>query len=246
MRRFVLATALTALPFAALALDIPPVQYPRLPAQAATAEGFVPTGWTLEYSRKGDLDLDGQDDLALVLRQQDPRNVVEHDGFGPSPFDSNPRILAIAFSRPSGYVLVAQNHTLIPRPDSPAASDVLDEDGGVFIQRGTLLVALYAWTSAGSWSSGATTFTFRWQHGDFALIGYDRDSVMRNSGQTEQMSINFSTRRVKRVEGSTFEDAQQVRWQTLRDPGHWTLDSVGDGWMFDPLSTPGQAGSIDG
>ncbi|MGO4610652.1 hypothetical protein AB4142_30435, partial [Variovorax sp. 2RAF20] len=91
--------ALTALPFAATALDVPPVRYPAVPAHAATAEGFVPAGWTLEYRIEGDLDQDGRADLALVLRQQDPRNIIEHDGFGPSPYDSNPRILAIAFAR---------------------------------------------------------------------------------------------------------------------------------------------------
>ncbi|MEG0183226.1 MAG: hypothetical protein RR704_07205 [Stenotrophomonas sp.] len=239
MRLLVLAAAISALPSAAFAVELPPVHYPDLPAQATSAEGFVPAGWTLEYRAEGDLDQDGRADLALVLRQQDRRNVVEHDGFGPSPFDSNPRILAIAWSRPSGYVLATQNHVLIPRPDDAAASDVLDEDGGVFIQHGTLMVALYSWTSAGSWYSGATSYTFRWQDGDFALIGYDRDSVMRNSGQTEQMSINFSTRKVKFVEGSTFEDKEQVRWQPLRDGRRWTLDSVGDGWAFDPLRGAG-------
>lgn len=239
MRLFFLAAALAALPFAATALDVPPVRYPGVPAHAATAAGFVPAGWTLEYRIEGDLDQDGRADLALVLRQQDPRNIIEHDGFGPSPYDSNPRILAIAFARPSGYVLAAQNHTLIPRPDSPVLSDALAEGTGVSIQRGALRVGLYSFSSAGSWSMGTTTFTFRWQEGDFALIGYDRDSMMRNSGQTEGLSVNFSTGKVKLTEGSMQDDKEQVRWQTLRDRRRWTLDSVGDGWAFNPLGDGG-------
>lgn len=238
MRTYALAALLITLPFAAHALDLPPVHYPTLPLQAADATGFVPDGWTLESSIEGDLDQDGHADLVLVLRQQDPRNVIEHDGFGPSPYDSNPRILAVAWSRPSGYVLAAQDHQLIPRPESPVMSDPL-EDGGVSIQRGTLKVALFSFASAGSWSMGTTGFTFRWQDGAFTLIGYDRDSVMRNSGQTESLSVNFSTRKVKQVEGNIETDTDSVRWQPLRSSRRWTLETVGDGWAFDPLGGAG-------
>ena len=51
MRPYTLAALLSTLPCAAHALDLPPVQYPTLPAQAATAAGFVPNGWTLESAR---------------------------------------------------------------------------------------------------------------------------------------------------------------------------------------------------
>lgn len=136
---------------AARALDLPPVQYPTLPAQAANAAGFVAQGWTLESSAEGDLDQDGRADLVLVLRQQEPRNVIEHDGFGPSPCVSNPRILAVAWARQPGYVRAVQNHQLIPRQDNPMMSDPL-EDGSASIQRSTLAVVLLSFASAGSWS----------------------------------------------------------------------------------------------
>lgn len=235
MRLPLLVAALSALPFSVPALELPPVRYPTLPAQAATAEGFVPPGWTLERRIEGDLDRDGRPDLVLVLRQHAAGNIVEHDGLGLSPYDSNPRLLAIAWSRPSGYVLAAQNHTLIPRPQSPTDSDVLDEGGGVWIQRGALRVALYSWSSAGSWSMGTTTFTFRWQDNDFALIGYDRQSIMRNSGESEALSVNFATGKAKISHGSTDSDREQVRWQALPGRQRWTLQSVGDGGLFNPL-----------
>lgn len=86
----------------------------------------------------GDLDGDGRPDLALVLRQQDPVNVVRNDsGLGENPLDTNPRILAVAFARDAGgYVLALHNPTLIPRHDIPTVEDMLDE-GGVSIQRGS-------------------------------------------------------------------------------------------------------------
>ncbi|MGX9189805.1 hypothetical protein [Stenotrophomonas sp. Ker107b] len=231
------ALLLTALPASAQELRIPPVDYPVLPAHATRAEGFVPSGWRIEQQLRGDLNGDKREDLVLVLRQQDPRNIVEHDGFGISPLDSNPRMLAIAWATPTGYSLAAQNHTLITRHEAPNLSDVFEEGAGVSIVRGTLQTTLFFFSNAGSWSTGSASYTFRWQEGAFALIGYDRSSMMRNSGQTESLSINYSTRRVRHAEGSMESDEDSVRWETLSSPQRWTLETVGDGSAFEPLAS---------
>ncbi|ROP77045.1 hypothetical protein EDF74_2706 [Stenotrophomonas rhizophila] len=231
------ALLLTALPAFAQELRIPPVDYPVLPAHATRAEGFVPSGWRIEQQLRGDLNGDKREDLVLVLRQQDPRNIVEHDGFGISPLDSNPRMLAIAWATPDGYSLAAQNHTLITRHEAPNLSDVFEEGAGVSIVRGTLQTTLFFFSNAGSWSTGSASYTFRWQAGAFALIGYDRSSMMRNSGQTESLSINYSTRRVRHAEGSMESDEERVRWETLSSPQRWTLETVGDGSAFEPLAS---------
>jgi hypothetical protein len=237
MRLLSAALTLLCLPTSALALEVPPVAYPRLPAAASSAEGFVPDGWRIEQRLDGDLNADRRADLVLVLRQQDPRNVIEHDGFGISPLDSNPRLLAVAWSRPDGgYALAAQNHVLIPRHEYPNMSDVFEDgSGGVAIVRGTLRVQLYFFSNAGSWSTGSTTYTFRWQDRAFALIGYDSESLMRNSGETEALSINYSTGKLRRAHGSIEDDRDQVQWEPLPSAKRWTLDSVGDGAAFQPL-----------
>jgi hypothetical protein len=197
----------------------------------------VPEGWGVESRQDGDLNNDGRPDLVLVLRQQRPGNIVHHNGMGQNPLNTNPRILAVAWSLPEGgYALALQNHSLIPRHEQPNMDDVLDETGGVFIQRGTLRVALHFFASAGSWSMGTTTYTFRWRDGKFELIGYDRDTVMRNTGVMENVSINFSTGKLKRSKGSVEHDAEKVTWQNLPSSRRWTLESVGDGAEFDPLS----------
>lgn len=239
MRLRLLLTPLlfVVLPAAAQELRIPPVDYPVLPLHAAKAEGFVPSGWRIEQQLHGDLNGDKRDDLVLVLRQQDPRNIVEHDGFGISPLDSNPRLLAIAWSTPGGYTLAAQNHTLITRHEAPNLSDVFEDGDGVSIVRGTLRTTLFFFSNAGSWSTGSASYTFRWQDGAFALIGYDRSSMMRNSGQTESLSINYSTRRVRHAEGSIESDQERVRWEALASPRRWTLETVGDGSAFEPLAS---------
>lgn len=78
---------------------------------------------------QGDLNGDGVSDLLLVLRMNDPKNVVKNDGLGPDELDTNPRMLVVAFADNSKkYRLVVADHTLIPRhtnprPSGPATGD---------------------------------------------------------------------------------------------------------------------------
>jgi len=228
---------IAVVPTAFAELHVPDVHYPNLLAQAMNAEGFVPNGWRLESQQADDLNGDGRPDLILVMRQQDPANVIRNDdGLGENPLDTNPRILVVAFARDGGgYALALQNHALIPRHDIPTIEDMLSE-GGVSTLRGTLRVTLHFWANAGSWSMGNTTYTFRWQNGRFELIGYDSDSVMRNSGASESLSINYSTGKVKRSVGNMQDDKETVTWEKLPSSRRRTLDEVGDGSAFDPLA----------
>jgi hypothetical protein len=214
------AAIVCALSGVALAdLQIPPVLYPTLPSQGANAQAFVPQGWRLELTRTGDLNADGKPDIVFVLRMSDQKNVVRHDAMGQNPFDTNPRILGAAFADPAGgYRIVLQNHTLIPRPEYPTMDDPLDpngvQPGGVEVKNGVLRVTLGRFMSAGGWGMGRSTFIFRWKEGDcFQLIGYDNLEVRRNTGEIEERSVNFSTRRVKLTKSSMeTEGPGKVTW----------------------------------
>ncbi|MBM6582859.1 hypothetical protein ILT44_21875 [Microvirga sp. BT689] len=222
---------------AAQDVAIPEVVYPSLPRQAGTAEGFVPPGWTLEVQASGDLNRDGKGDLVLVIRQNDPDNVIQDfEGLGEKPFDTNPRILAIAFrDGPSGgYTLQSENHTLIPRRTDPAAADPFDKEISIAVLRDGFQVRLDWFMSAGGWETFSTTYTFRHRTGRFELIGYDRDTTHRASGDTESISINYLTRKVKTVSGHISRDVDKVRWLTLPQRPAPTINSVGDGLSFRP------------
>ncbi|RBL67868.1 hypothetical protein C3E98_029510 [Pseudomonas sp. MWU13-2625] len=178
------------------AQDVPS---PLIVPLAGKPEDFVPKGWKLEFQTKGDLNGDGRDDLALVLRDNDPANVISDDGMCESPFDANPRILVVAFAQPDGqYALALRNETLIPTRESPCLADALEE-GNVSIDRGTLQVTLGRFASAGSWEMGSTTVTFRWQDRNFMLIGYDNLSVMRNTAAFRPLGVNYSSNWTKSV-----------------------------------------------
>ena len=71
----------------------------------------------------------------IVLHEDRPRNVVHNPGLGPARFDTNPRILVVAFASPSGgYDLALANHTLIPRMTEPNIDDWFEDVGGSDIQ----------------------------------------------------------------------------------------------------------------
>jgi hypothetical protein len=225
-------------PIAAQELVIPEVTYPALAKKAASAAGFVPQGWVLEGQASGDLNRDGIADLALVLRQNEPKNVVEHSGLGERPLNTNPRILAVAFREgPAGdYILQAENHTLIPRREDPVQVDPFgDDNGGIAIERGGLNITLHLFMTAGGWDMFTATHKFQHRNNRFELSGYDRSSVHRASGKTNDISVNYLTGKMKLATGHIASDKPtKVTWKTLPRRSPPSLDELGDGLSFDP------------
>jgi hypothetical protein len=219
-------------------LVVPPVTYPVLPFHEPTPEQFAPPGWRVESKVEGDLDGDGLKDVALVLRQTDPRNIVDASGQGgPAKFDTNPRILVVAFASQTpvgGYHLQLQNHTLIARVTAPTDQDPLDpngvQPGGIAIAHGTLQVTLGYFAG----NMGHMTYTFRLQGGRFMLIGYDGLDVDRGSGAMTEISIDYPARRMKHSAGTISSDTDKVTWTTLPRKPLLTLEQVGDGTEFQP------------
>lgn len=215
--------------------ELPPVHYPEVPARAATPEAFLPNGWALEQQAMGDLNADGVEDTALIMRALDPANIVEHDGFGMNPYDTNPLMLVVGFGRPEGgYDLALADHGLIPRPDNPVMADVVGEAAPMEIARGALKVSLHRWASAGSWSMSNTTYTLRWRDGAFRLIGFDDTNIHRGSGELVQRSINYLTGRMSVGAGSISSDEVETTWKAAPAGPLLTLEEIGNGLEFDP------------
>lgn len=215
--------------------DIPEVVYPSLSKEASSAAGFVPEGWMLETSVSGDLNGDGLEDLALVVRQNDPKNRIKLS-YSEEPFDTNPRILAVALKEAGAdrYRLQAENHTLIPRRENPSQEDPFD--GGLTIERGALKVGMWLFMTAGGWETSNSTFTVGHRDGGLVLIGFDRYALHRASGETTETSVNYLTGKMKLTKGHMSRDGGKVVWKILPRRPLLTLDRIGNGLDFDPGS----------
>ena len=218
-------------------LELAPAVYPELATHAPTADAFVPSGWRLESTTAGDLNGDLRSDAVLVLREDDPDGVVDgRPQGGPERYDTNPRVVAVLLADAGGgYDLALENHTLVARTTDPSQQDPLDPDGiqsgEIAIVNGTLRITLGYFGG----DMGHITYTFRYQHGGFELIGYDRVNVIRGSGAIRQVSIDYSTRSVERRDGNISNDADQVTRTRLPDAPLPTMEQVGDGLEFLPL-----------
>lgn len=222
--------------FAAAEPAIPPVSYPALVKHARSIEGFLPLQWRMELKQSGDLNGDGRDDVVLVLRAVDPGNIIDmREQGGPENYDTNPRILMVAFANAAGgYDLAMENHTLIGRTTEPSAQDPLDPNGvqagGVAIKNGTLQVTLGYFGG----NMGHLTYTFRFQNAGFRLIGYDSIDVERSQGTFSQVSVNYVTRRMSRSVGKISDDGDKATWTKLPAKPLLTIEQVGDGLDFQP------------
>lgn len=219
-------------------LEIPPAKYPDLPAVGSRVEDFVPAGWKLEQSLAGDLNKDGVDDIAIVLREENPANVLKNERLGENPFNTNPRILAAAFGSGGVYKLALQDHSLIPRRESPTLDDPMDEGGGISIDRGSLVVNLRFFASAGAWETFSSAFRLRHDGETFRLIGYDKNWVHRASGEEQTTSINYITGVAEIEKGTIEKDEPDLR--SKRHIGRKALlsiEQIGNGLEFEPFGS---------
>lgn len=196
---------------------------------------FVPQGWKLLQSAVGDLNKDQQPDAVLVVQQEDPANIVKHDGFGASELNLNPRRLLVLLHTENGYRQVLATDRFLPTEhdeDTPCLADPIEEGGGVSINRGLLTVNLTYWLSCGSYNVYSYQFKFRYDDERFRMIGLDTDSFSRSSGEQNQTSINYLTGKRKRTTGlNMFEESKtEVSWDTLEaDKRRFYLDEMNAG-----------------
>lgn len=192
---------------------------------------FVPQGWEILETATGDLNRDGKVDAALIIQQNNPNNIKNHEGLGSDRLNLNPRKLLVLFKTAQGNQLMTENYSLPTENDeeSPCLADPLEE-GGMTIAKGLLKISLHYWLSCGSWYVTNNTFTFRYENNDFRLIGFDSNDFHRASGDITEKSINFSTGKVKSNTGKNefAETAQPIKteWRTLKNKYQIKLQDI--------------------
>jgi len=185
--------------------------YPSINMQAKDINNFIPNNWKLLDSAQGDLNKDKQTDLALILQYKDSISIVNKDD---DSIVTQPRILIILLYDPTTnqYQLVEKSNSFILYHDDPNMEDPYQD---ISINSGILKIDFSFFMFSGGWGMYHNSYKFRFQDKSFVLIGADESYVHRATGESEDRSYNFLTKKVKVSTGTISSDKQKVIWRTI-------------------------------
>ena len=204
----------------------------NFPQKAKTVNDFIPKGWKKILTTNGDLNKDKLEDTVIVIEKEDKKNIKKNDGFGPEELNLNPRILLVLFKQKDGtYILASKNDKGFIKSEgndnNPALMDTLDD---IIIKNNVLKIVFNYFMSAGSWWTSTNVYIFRFQNNVFELIGYESNAYMRNTGEEEGTSINFSTNKAKiTTGGNIFEEKEnnpKDEWRYLKFEKKYILNEM--------------------
>ena len=182
----------------------------ELKQQGSSVEDIVPVGWQHQEAW-GDLNKDGIADLVVIATPDYEENLLRRDdGY---VYNFNQPILAIYFGNGQRLQRWRQYDNVIPADDNEfCRHDIVLE----VTSRGTLRIAIGLWCSAGSYGTSTDTYTYRYQNGDFYLIGKDSEETQRNTGECTVVSENYLTWK-RQVTHSNFTDTKPAaeKWSRL-------------------------------
>jgi hypothetical protein len=185
----------------------------ELKPQGVSVEDIVPAGWSHQEAQ-GDLNKDGIHDLVIVATPDDVENTITRsDGY---VYNFNQPILAIYFGSQQGQLqLWKQYDNVIPADESEFCQH---EIGLEITPRGTLRIVIGVFCSAGSYGTSTNTYTYRFQNGDFYLIGQEGEEMQRNTGERTVVSENYLTWKRQVVKSNAFDETipSTEKWTKLR------------------------------
>ncbi|WP_162795945.1 hypothetical protein [Pedobacter nanyangensis] len=180
------------------------------PQQKIKPAGFIPKGFVLFNTVKGDLNKDGLQDVVLIVKGTDKSKIIVNRF--EERVDRNRRGIIILMNKRGRYELAIRNLDCFSSEN---------EDGGVYfppelgvqIEKGNLYIQ-YSHGRYGYWR-----YTFRFRNADFELIGYDSSD---NFGPRidRETSMNFLTKK-KLVKENTNQNAEggdevfKEKWSAL-------------------------------
>lgn len=182
-------------------------------AQTPTAYlPFIPKGYSIIETLKGDLNKDGIEDEALLIKRTDKTKFVKNE-YGETE-DLNRRGLIVIFNHNGLRTLAAKNYQCFGPEDA---------EGGVYMAPKVALEVkkgkLYVHFTHGRY--GINYYTFRYQNDDFEMIGYDE--INGGAVIESEVSIDFLSKK-KLTKTNINEYAEggdeifQKKWETIQIP----------------------------
>jgi hypothetical protein len=205
---------------------VPDAGAPELPKQAGSAKDLVPPGWEVEREVKGDLNQDAVPDLVLVMRPADMGRGEGEENMAAS----HPRILVVAMASAAGYQLALSESRLLSRPPSPKEGarlkNVVIEDGMLSVR---LFYRKYDYVGVGLY------YSFRYQDSRFELRRFSEETTEHvfSFGRRE-VTIDYLDGKAKLTDSHEKLPTRRNRRKTMPAGAPPTIESLGNGWMFQP------------
>ncbi|WP_276978047.1 hypothetical protein [Flavobacterium filum] len=188
--------------------------YPSIINQGKDIDSFIPNGWTLLDSTRGDLNNDNQNDLVLIIQYKDSVTLINNEFDYKDTVLTQPRILIILFQNKetNQYQLLEQSNSFILNHDNPEMEDPYQD---ISISNGFLKIDFQISMNMDGWGMSNNSYKFRYQDNQFVLIGADYNSVNQCSRETEDRSYDFLTQKVKVAKGTIESKKKEIEWWTI-------------------------------
>jgi len=185
--------------------------YPSINKKGQQIKDFIPAGWVILDSASGDLNNDHLNDISIILQHKDSLTLINAEE---DTVITQPRILIILLKTNSGnsFQLTEQSNSFILEHDNSAMDDPFLE---LTIINGILEIRFHLFYNIGGWYTSGTSYKFRYQEGEFALIGADHFSIHRATLDFVEYSFNFLTKKRSLTKGNDNTGKKKTTWKSL-------------------------------
>ncbi len=161
----------------------------------------------------GDLNKDGLKDVVVVVTPRHPEKMQTcDDGY---EYNYNSPVMGIYFGTKDGKLsLFKEYENTIPGIEDDFYFIELGTD---ISDKGVLSFNIEYFYTAGSTNTSFNKFLYRYQDGDFYLIGADTGALSRLSGESEEVSINYLTHKKQTIISDVSDESVEPKetWETI-------------------------------